>query len=61
MHLICLNCKSKYYIPRKVMRIIGYREYSYCNTCYKEKEGKRKSLIGLIFMIKKITYRTLDS
>ena len=60
MHLFCLNCESKFYMPKTIMRIVGYREYSYCNTCYKEKEGKKKSLIGRIFTIEKITYRTLD-
>ena len=60
MHLFCLRCKTKYYMPKIIMRIVGYREYSYCNTCYREKEGKNKSLIGQIFTIVKLTYRTLD-
>jgi hypothetical protein len=51
MHLYCLNCKKNYSIPYWVMRIITYREYSYCNKCYKAKEGKSKSLIGRLFTI----------
>ena len=42
MHLYCLNCKTNYRIPHWVMRIITYREYSYCNKCYKEKQGNQK-------------------
>lgn len=60
MHLFCLECKSKYYIPHFIMKYIGYKEYSYCNVCYKEKVGKAKSLIGRIFTINKVIYRTLD-
>ncbi len=58
MHLSCLRCQTKYYMPRFIMKFVGYSGYSYCNVCYKEKEGKNKSLIGRIFTIVKITYRT---
>lgn len=59
MQLSCLNCKTKYYMPYFIMKLVSYREYSYCNVCYKEKEGKNKSLLGRIFTIVKVAYRTL--
>ena len=60
MHLSCLKCKTKYDMPYIIMKLVGYREYSYCNICYKEKEGKNKSLIGRMFTMVKTTYRTLE-
>lgn len=48
MHLICLSCKKKYSIPFWAMRHMTYREYSYCDDCYKQKEGKLRSLFARI-------------
>lgn len=49
MYLYCLKCKKTYFIPHFIMKRISYREYSYCDKCYKEKEGKKRRLIARIF------------
>jgi len=43
MNLQCLKCGKTYNIPVFIMKIIGYRRYSYCRKCYrlKKKGGKR--------------------
>lgn len=48
MYLICLNCKKPYSIPLWAMNHMTYREYSYCNECYKQKEGKSRGLFARI-------------
>lgn len=51
MHLSCLRCQTKYYMPNFIMKRVSYREYSYCNICYKDEIGKNKSLLGRVFTI----------
>lgn len=48
MPLICLNCKKRYDIPLWAMHHMTYREYSYCDECYKAKEGKPRGLFARI-------------
>lgn len=48
MYLYCLNCKQRYNIPLWAMRHMTYREYSYCDDCYKQKEGKPRGLLARI-------------
>lgn len=42
MHLCCLKCKTKYYMPYFIINSVDYREYSYCNVCYKEKRREKQ-------------------
>lgn len=40
MYLYCLACGKKYSICLRAMRHMTYREYSYCDKCHIDKEGK---------------------
>lgn len=48
-HLFCLKCHATYSIPEWAMKHMTYREYSYCDKCYIEKEGKPRSLFAKMF------------
>lgn len=48
MYRVCLKCKKKYSIPLWAMRHMTYQEYSYCNECYKQEEGKSRGLFARI-------------
>ncbi len=48
MYLICLKCKKPYSIPYWAMNHMTYREYSYCDECYKQKTGKPRGLFARI-------------
>ncbi len=54
MSLKCLKCGACYDIPIWAMRFMTYREYSYCNKCHIEKEGKSRSLFSKIVTRRKI-------
>jgi len=49
MYLFCLKCKQRYVIPYWAMKRMTYREYSYCDKCYEEIEGNKRSLFARIF------------
>jgi RNA polymerase-binding transcription factor DksA len=49
MHLICLKCRVSYRIPLWAMKRMSYREYSYCDKCHKEIEGKPRRIFARIF------------
>lgn len=49
MYLICLNCQKPYSMSLWAMKRTTYREYSYCDICYIQKEGRKRSLFARLF------------